>query len=246
MAVGGALIALALPWSAAGDILSRPLDFADPAWRVLRFDGKPETTFTPLGSSLVQVKTSRSSSFFYRQVSIDLRETPCLLWRWQVTESSIPATDMSQRGKDDRPLMVTVAFPFDSDRATLVERARHALIAGVTGRPPPGRVLAYTWGGAGQRGDQVASPQLDSAGMMRILRPSGSAHGVWFNEVVDLRAEFEAAFGYPAPAAIEVAVSGDSDDTQSRSSGLIGDLRFESACEVDAASLSGPSSRARN
>lgn len=207
-------------------------DLAALDWQLLRVSGRAPTRFVGLEDGTIEVIADHSMAALYKPVMIDLKDQPCLSWRWQVVESTIPLVDLSRRGEDDRPLMVTVGFPFQPDRATLWERMKYLIAKAATGRDIPGRLLAYVWGGTGDRGELVRSPQLQTAGMMRILRPTGSRLGAWFEESVDLAREFEAFFGFPPPRVVEIGLLGDSDDTSSTSIGRVADLAFSSNCRV--------------
>ena len=59
-----------------------------------------------------------------------------------------------------------------------------------------------------------------------LLRPSGTATGQWFSERVDFAADYRRAFGKAAPKPMYVAVSADSDDTGTRGTARIADIRF--------------------
>lgn len=201
-------------------------------WRLLTFEGRRPTEFVGSEGGEIEVITRASMAVLSRSISVDLRLMPCLQWRWRVDESTIPAADLSKRGEDDRPLMVSVGFPFQPDRASFWERVKYTVLRQVSGRDLPGRVLSFVWGGAGRRGDIVASPQLETAGLMRILRPNDTASGTWYDESVDILDEFTRHFGYPPPPLIEIAVLGDSDDTGTQSLGVIEGLRFSASCSA--------------
>jgi hypothetical protein len=203
-------------------------------WRLMTFDGRRPTAFRGTETGAIEIATDSSMAVLYRPIHIDVRATPCLTWRWRVDESSVPAADLGRRGQDDRPLMVSVGFVFQPDRASFWERVRHTVLSRATDREIPGRVLAYVWGGNGARGDRVQSPQLEAAGLMRILRSNGDALKTWYTESVNLVDDFTAQFGYPPPAPIEIAVLGDSDDTRTQSTGAIADIRFTAQCEPPA------------
>lgn len=217
------------PWQGSVIVPIGP-DLGALNWRLLTFDGRLPTQFRGTQDGAIEVVTRASMAVLWRPLSVDLRATPCLQWRWRLDESTVPAADLSRRGEDDRPLMVTVGFPFQPDRASLWERVKYTVLRQVSGREVPGRVLSYVWGGTGRRGDLVESPQLEAAGLMRILRPSDSALGTWFSESIDIAAEFSAHFGFRPPPLVEIAVLGDSDDTGTASTGWIADLRFSPSC----------------
>lgn len=206
-------------------------DLAALGWRELSFDSIARTRFLGAADGTIRIEAERSSSFLVRPLGgVDLQATPCLAWRWRVTESTIPATDLSRRDGDDRPLMITVGFPFQSERASLWERVRYAFLQSVAEHAPPGHVLSWVWGGLGRRGDFVDSPHYGLAGRMQILRPGGTALRTWHEEAVDVAAAFEAAFGYRPPAPMEIAVSGDADGTGTASRGEITGLSFTARC----------------
>ena len=70
------------------------------------------------------------------------------------------------------------------------------------------------------------NPYSGPDGVIYILRSGNAPTGRWFNETIDIAADFERAFDYPAPAPIYIAISADADDTESSSVALIADIRF--------------------
>ncbi len=75
------------------------------------------------------------------------------------------------------------------------------------------RVLVYVWGGAHDRGAVLGSPYLGDRGRTVVLRGSGTGSA---SETVNLTRDYANAFGGGAAALVGIAVSGDSDDTNSR------------------------------
>lgn len=51
--------------------------------------------------------------------------------------------------------------------------------------------------------------------------------GVWFAETVDLKADYQRAFGTPSPGVMYIAVSGDSDALGLISKGMIRNIVLE-------------------
>ncbi len=74
----------------------------------------------------------------------------------------------------------------------------------------------------------MVNPYNRPDGMIHILRSGDAPTGRWFSETIDFAADFENAFGYPAPAPIYIAISADADDTEGASVALIADIRFTS------------------
>jgi hypothetical protein len=225
----GAWLAVATPAAAQERIATGP-DLTRNGWMPVIFRNREPTRFEPDGAHALRVIAQSSSSMLSRSVDIDPRADRCLTWRWILDESTIPATDLGQRGGDDRNLIVSVGFAFDAERASLGERMRFAAARTAAGREIPGRVLFYVWGGRHPRGAWVKSPYMDGAGVIRVIEPSPGPTGRWLEARADLAADFRAQFGAEPTRVVELAVGGDSDDTRTRSVGRISDLAFSRGC----------------
>jgi Protein of unknown function (DUF3047) len=200
-------------------------DLEAAGWRELEVSGKPANRFIGHPDGSIEVISSSSVSRLYRPIEVDLDATPVLTWRWRV-DQPVPPTDLTKKGEDDTALTLYVGFPWDPGKASFTERLTRRLVEAYAGKDAPGRVLAYVWGGKQQRGEWVASPHLRSAGGMRVLRPADSPTGQWFQERVDLVADYREAFGEGPPDPSQIAISADTDDTRSTSRGFVDDLAF--------------------
>lgn len=221
----------ALPALVAGLLLAAPgqagtlptaVDLEAAGWRQLTLPGKSPNQFLGRPDGAIEVRTSDSASFLYIDVSSKSANARYLTWRWRVEQASA-STDLTQKGADDRPLALHVWFPErggDRDPWELLSGA----VAWAFDVPVPGKVLTYVWGGRSERGAYMANPYLEDDGMMVVLRPGDAPKGRWFEESIDIVADFEMAFGYPAPPAAYVAVSADFDDTMGTSKALIADI----------------------
>ncbi len=195
-------------------------------WRILAFPGIAETRFAGRPDGSIEVRAMDSSALLYRAVAPAERRGHFLNWRWRV-DKPLPPTDLAAKGEDDRAIALHVWFPKDNEPTGLLRSLYDGVISAIAGIPLPGKVLTYVWGGSGQRGDRFANPYAGPDGMMIILRSSDAPVGRWFSESVDFAADFERAFGYPAPAPSHVAISGDADDTDGMSQALITDITFD-------------------
>ena len=136
-------------------------------------------------------------------------------WNWTV-EESVPATDLRQKGGDDRNLSLYFVFVPDDQAANL----QGANIRQLLGNDDV-RVLLYVWGGNHARGSQFQSPYLGGQGMNVMLRQAGTGS---FNENVNLAGDYAKAFGGQPGSLVGIAVSGDSDDTDSTIRAAIGNM----------------------
>ncbi len=221
------LLALALLLAAPAAVADGPdATLTAAGWQELRFDDKTPNSYSALEDGGVRITTNASVSMLYRpETAASLAQTPMLRWRWRVLEAG-PATDLTVKGADDRPAALYVSFPYDSARASFWERMRRPLVEMSQGADAPGKVLVYVWGGKQPRGTRFDSPYMGSASGNWVLRSGAAPTGTWFEEAVDLVADFEAAFGYAPPDPVQIAVSADSDDSAARSVAEITEIRF--------------------
>ncbi len=198
----------------------------DTGWEELSFGRKPGNRYTTTPAGEIEVESETSVSMLYTALpSLDLQATPALAWRWRL-DQTFPATDLNTGGGDDRPLVIFVAFPYDPAVASTWERVVRPIVELVKGRDAPGRAIAYIWGGSAPRGSWVDSPHMRTAGGMVVLRSGDSPTGQWFDERVDLAADYQAFFGALAPPPSHIAIGADTDDTGSHSRGQVAELRF--------------------
>ena len=212
------LIFLAQP--AGSQVLPVRPDLSKAGWKVLTFPGKPATQFTGRADGAIQVTAADSVAILYRRVSDGDKQMRQLTWRWRVDKTT-PATDLSRKGHDDRPLALHVWFPEDQTGLWL-----ETTLAEIFDLPLPGKVLTYVWGGKGRRGDTIINPYIPLDGTMVILRSGDAPTGQWFTEQIDFATDFERAFNARAPAPAYVAVSADADDTMGQSLAMITDIAF--------------------
>lgn len=128
-------------------------------------------------------------------------------WSWSVSES-VPATDLSKKGGDDRNISLYFVFVPEAAAVSLKGKGIRSLL----GRDDV-RVIQYAWGGNVGRGTIIPSPYASSrSGVTIPLRKAGTGNHA---ERVDLAKDYARAFGGKPGALVGLAVSGDSDDTNS-------------------------------
>ena len=135
-------------------------------------------------------------------------------WAWTV-EQSVPPTDLSRKGGDDRNISVYFVFVPEAVAPSL----EGAGIRSLLGRDDV-RVIQYAWGGNHARGQVIPSPYGRGGVTIPLRQASTGSH----SESVDLAADYARAFGGAPGALIGLAVSGDSDDTSSMIRAALGNL----------------------
>lgn len=206
-------VALAL---ASVPVLAEPVPF-DGAWKTQRFSLFSSNTYRFRGSEL-DVLSDGAVSMAYVALDPSRWQARGANWNWSVVEGVV-ATDLTQKGGDDRNLALYFVFLPEAEAA----RLRGANIRKLLGNEQA-RVLVYVWGGDHGRNQQLDSPYLGARGKTVVLRDAGTGT---HRETVDLARDYRRAFGGEVEALVGLAVSADSDDTDGAIRARIAGLRLE-------------------
>ena len=185
--------------------LAAPVPF-DGSWKTQKFSLFSSNTYGFNGSS-VSVASDGAVSLAYRPLPESYWSASTATWSWSVQEG-VPATDLRQKGGDDRNLALYFVFLPQAEAQALKGASVRQLLTN-----DAARVLVYVWGGAHDRGAVLGSPYLGNRGKTIVLRGSGTGSA---NESVNLARDYANAFGGGETALVGLALSGDSDDTDSR------------------------------
>ena len=217
------LAALTFPAAARAQAsIDAPL--AAEGWTHGEYDGHhlPPATFSHRPDGLA-ISGQGAGSFVWRRVE---GMPACLSWRWRV-DAGPPATNLTHRGGDDRAIAITAGFQGWPPQATAWQRTQHAMAQLRAGSHRlPRSLLIYVWGGTGREPPLFVSPWVPGLARVRVLRHAGTPTGRWFEEQVDLAADWRAAFGGAAPPLQEIAIGTDAEDTQARISAMVERIRF--------------------
>lgn len=194
---------------------ANPVPF-DNGWGHLTFRRLTPNRFE-LRQSRLTVIADGSSSILYRILPDGFRGATRASWSWEV-ESSVPPSNLSQLGNDDRNLgLFFVSMP---DSAAARVSPNTSIRSLMTNRSA--QVLMYTWGGNQPPGTVVPSPHAPDRLRNLITRPAQAGR---FSESVDLAQDFPRVFGGPLERLVAVAVSSNSENTPARVVAHVSDLR---------------------
>jgi hypothetical protein len=194
-------------------------------WFLETVAGAAPARFARAEDGAIAVAADNAVGFLVRRLPPQTA-APLLSWRWRVDRMP-PPSDLRQAGGDDRPLAVHVVFP-PLDDGGLVEAIVRGVRRAVGGALLSGRVITYVWGGTEARGARFRSPYLPQDAGIVVLRGVEAPLGEWFDESVDVAADFRAAFGAAAPAPRFLVVSSDTDDRGGGARGMVDRLGFAS------------------
>ena len=209
--------ALALRLACApGGAGAQQVSFGD-GWSEQRFSLFSGNEFSLQGDTLA-VRSDRTVSLLWTRLPETMWGKRQAGWDWAV-DRSVPATDLTRKGGDDRNL--SLYFLFLPEQAAREGRNRgvKALLDN-----PDVRVLMYVWGGDHARGQILPTPYLGPRGRTVIRRGAGTGSGA---ERVDLARDFQRAFGGQPESLVGIAVSSDSDDTGTEVVARISRLRID-------------------
>jgi hypothetical protein len=213
----------------AASLGTTPPELESEGWRKVEWSGLRPASFSLTPQRGIRIQAQGQASFIARPLR---GEAGCLAWRWRV-DAGPPATDLTRRGGDDRAIAISVGFAGFAPQASLVMRAQHAMAqASAAGMNLPRSALTYVWGGTGREGAGrpngfFPSPWTGGLSQIRVLRPAEAPRGQWVEELVDLRADWRAAFaGEQVPPMIELAISTDTDDSGARVDAQVENIRL--------------------
>lgn len=210
------LLAPALIAALAGSATAGQISFAD--WKTHWFASVFARVDFDGSANRMAVTADGSVSITYKILPASEWDASRAAWRWNVAKS-VPPTDLTRKGGDDRNLALYFAFLPKDQAAQAGKQGLRKLL-----NNPDGRVLVYVHGGAHKRGSILPSPYLGARGKTVVLRPSGTGTS---SESINLGADYKRVFGGQPGALVALALSADSDDTDAQMMGVIEGLRLE-------------------
>lgn len=165
----------------------------------------------------VTVASDGAVSMLWTALPDTLAEARSASWSWQV-DSSVPRTALDRKGGDDRNLSLYFIFMPPDIAAENRGRPLRRLM-----NIEEARVLMYVWGGEHPRDSILPSPYLGDRGRTVALRPAGTGSN---SEQIDLDRDYRRAFGGEATALVGLALSADSDDTDTSIRAGLSNLRL--------------------
>ncbi|GJL57688.1 MAG: hypothetical protein NPIRA03_05450 [Nitrospirales bacterium] len=198
-------------------------------WKPLTFDNIPEQTQYDLVKDeqqvVVKAISRQSSSGLTREISIDPKEYPVIVWRWKI-ENILQNGDVTQKSGDDYPARLYITFQYDSSEVGFFEKAKFETIKLIYGQYPPIGAINYIWESKSPIGTMVPNPYTDRVYM--FVTQSGSAKlNQWVTEEHNIYEDYKKAFGEDPPNISGVAIMTDTDNTNESAVAYYGDIVFK-------------------
>ena len=217
-----------------------------PAWRVVGFPKRhadiPPTVFqadTIDGQSALRVDTDAS----YGTLVNDWRgPAQQLRWRWRLDQPLTGGTappDLMTKAGDDAALKVCVMFDHPLDRVPFLERTLLRLARSVSAEDLPAATVCYVWDSGRPATLQATNPYTNRVRFFS-LQGKGAPLDQWVSQSRDVAQDYITLFADELPMGRETAVAdvpvvtsvvvgADSDNTASKSTAWIADLRWAPA-----------------
>jgi hypothetical protein len=177
-------------------------------WKGGQTWGSPAYDFTVVEESpsrALHLRSRGDSSTISREVTVNLRETPILEWRWKAVV--LPAgADSRRKETDDQALQLYLSFP----RFPRMLRSR---------------IIGYVWDSSAPEGAIVPS-QKSSLVTYVVVRSGARDLGRWVTEARDVWEDFRRIWGEDPGTLEAVSIAIDSDDTRSSAEAYVGEIRF--------------------
>jgi hypothetical protein len=175
-------------------------------WRTKIFAGVTRYALASKnGRTALHADSSAAASGLYREVSIELGQTPILNWTWQVDGILKEANERTRAG-DDYAARVYVIF----SGGVMFWRTR---------------ALNYVWSSKQPIGANWPNAYTGNAHMIAVESGSGRA-GQWISERRDVREDYRRVFGEEPGRVDAVAIMTDTDNTGATATAWYGDIWF--------------------
>lgn len=176
-------------------------------WQIKVMHGKPDiTTCGSVSASCLHLKSEKASFGLEHSVDVNPQENRFLTWRWRVTQ--LPSGgDFRKASSDDQAAQLLVAF---ADR----------------------RILTYIWDTSAPKGTAQSASSIPLIHVFAVVCESGAADlDKWISETRDIAADYEHAYGKPAPQVKGLRIQINSQHTGSVAESFFGEVAFRNALQ---------------
>jgi hypothetical protein len=184
---------------------SREKDKVPQGWELSEFEGKADLGLVSDGVGQVLRLRSESTSFsIQRDVAIDLKKTPILVWKWKVTELPKGGSFFTS-STDDQAAQLILAFSWR-------------------------RFITYIWDSTAPAGTMADAPSPPLRSVKAVVIRSGEANkGAWITETRNVLEDYKQVFGDNAEKVVGVRIQINSQHTKSQAESYWGSVTFKAA-----------------
>ncbi len=173
-------------------------------WQVKVNHGRPDISVcSENDGSCLHLRSTKASFALEHGVDVDPGQMPYLTWHWKVAHLP-PGGDFRRASTDDQAAQVLVAF---DDR----------------------RILGYIWDTSAPKGAEQKSSFIPLVHVFSVVCQSGAADANrWIAETRNVAADYERAYGRPAPRVKGLRLQINSQHTGTFAESYFGEVAFRS------------------
>jgi len=173
-------------------------------WMIKVNHGKPEISVCGDAESCLHLKSVKSSFGLEHKVDVEPGEMPWLAWKWKVAQ--LPAGgDFRRASSDDQAAQILVAF---DDK----------------------RILTYIWDSTAPKGSMQNASSIPFVHIFAVVCRSGQTEAnQWVTETRNVAADYERAYGKPAPRVKGLRLQINSQHTGTVAESYFGEVAFRSS-----------------
>ncbi|MDP2645768.1 MAG: DUF3047 domain-containing protein [Desulfobacterales bacterium] len=198
-------------------------------WKLLEFKNiTKKTRYTAEHSAnnfFVKAVSENSAMGIYKEVHLDPKEFPLLIWRWKV-ENVLKNADATQKSGDDYAARIYVAFEYAPERASFWEKAKYGALRLAYGQYPPQGVLNYVWDNKLPKEKSLDNAYTERAKMI-VVESGTEKVGEWVWEERNVYEDYMRLFGSEPPRISFVAIMTDTDNTGESAVAYYDDIVFK-------------------
>ncbi len=191
----------------AADVqISNIIDEGLDGWEEHTFKGNTRYRITALdGIPVISAQSHGTASGLFKEIRVDLEETPYLNWRWRVDQPLHQLNEQSKAGDDY------------SARIYVVKKG--GLLPWRT------KALNYVWS-SGQPTNSTWLNAFSSQARMVAVRSASDSPGKLYSERRNVKADFQRYFNTPVRYVDVIAIMTDTDNSGQQAHAYYGDIFF--------------------
>ena len=196
-------------------------------WRMLARSGTRATQYRIArvdGRMAVEATVDKSMSVLARRVTVDLKKTPILCWRWYV-DGPVVKADMTKKSGDDYAARIYVGFDMPDSALSGSTKFKLGLARALFGKDLSDAAVIYVWDNVHPVGTARKSAYNDRSQLI-VSESGGGRAKTWVSERADIAADFAKAFTNLPGTPVGVALASDGDNTKSTGRAAFSDIHF--------------------
>lgn len=214
----------------AGNFILKNSTIPPAPWQVIQFDKKIPPTQYQITSwdniIAIEAKAKASMALLARQISVDLKHTPFLCWRWRIN-APLKTADMATKSGDDYAARIYLAFSLPPEEIDFVTKTKLKIARSLYGEHVPDIAINYVWDNRYPVGTRQSNAYTKLTQMI-VLRSGSKYAGKWVTERRNIVKDAKHILNIDEFRLTLFAVAADTDNTGEYAHAGFADMHFVS------------------